>query len=227
MILPFGYIANRYLADALPFLAVAGLVGRPGGPRRGRGAPPGGSDDGSRGSGSALSPAGFWINLSHGLLFQRLYSPNVKDDLVAGFLDTRYDVGQRAGLDPPIPIMEVGEHDDLPLDVPRGQVAVVGECKAMYLSDGLDLNAVKFTPWNPIERIEAGGRYLVGVDFPIQPPGTRLPLFSMHSPRRRASCTPSGAAAPEWCSSTADPVRPIRVPRGSYRPTTCTRWISW
>ena len=63
--------------------------------------------------------AGLWINLSHALLFQRLYSPNVKDDLVSGFLETRYDLGQRAGLDPPIPIMGVGEFDDLPLDVPR------------------------------------------------------------------------------------------------------------
>jgi hypothetical protein len=57
----------------------------------------------------------------------------------------------------------------------------VGDCKAMYLSDGLDLNAVKFTPWNPIERTEAGGRYLVEIDFPAQELGTRLPLFSMHS----------------------------------------------
>jgi hypothetical protein len=179
-ILPFGYIANRYLVDALPVLAIAGLVGLQVVLARTRGAA------GARrrlpwvGLG-LLALAGLWINLSHGLLFQRLYSPNVKDDLVAGFLDTRYDIGQRAGLDPPIPIMEVGEYDDLPLDVPRGQVAVVGDCKAMYLSDGLDLNAVKFTPWNPIERTEAGGRYLLEVDFPIQPPGTRLPLFSMHS----------------------------------------------
>jgi len=121
---------------------------------------------------------GLWVNLADALLFQRLYSPNVKDDLVAQFLDTRYDVGQSLGLDPPIPVMEV---DTLPMDVPRGQIAIVGDCDAMYLSDGLDLNAVKFTPWNPVERTEAGGRYLRTIDFPIQEPGTRLPIFSMHS----------------------------------------------
>jgi hypothetical protein len=176
-ILPFGYIANRYLVDALPVLAIAGLVGVHVVLRRS-----------SRVTGARrtlpwvglglFALVGVWVNLSHGLIFQRLYSPNVKDDLVAGFIDTRYDVGQSLGLDPPIPLTEV---DELPLDVPRGQIAIVGDCDAMYLSDGLDLNAVKFTPWNPIERTEAGGRYFVEIDFPIQEPGTRLPIFSMHS----------------------------------------------
>jgi hypothetical protein len=176
-ILPLGYIANRYLADALPVVLIAALVGahwmlgraRHGSGRRRRIA---------WGALGALAAAGVWINLSHALLFQRLYSPNVKDDLVLEFLDTRYDVGQSLGLDPPIPLMLL---DELPLDVPRGQIAVIGDCKAMYLSDGLDLNAVKFTPWNPIERSEAGGRFLRTIDFPIQEPGTRLPLLSVHS----------------------------------------------
>ncbi len=179
--LPFGYIANRYLADALPVLLVAGLAGAH--VLLGRSHEPARATSSTRrrlpwvGLG-ALAVAGVWINLSHALLFQRLYSPNVKDDLAAGFIDTRYDVGQDLGLDPPIPIMEV---DELPLDVPRGRIAIVGDCTAMYLSDGLDLNAVKFTPWNPVERSEAGGRFLRRIDFPFQEAGTRLPLFSMHS----------------------------------------------
>ena len=176
-ILPFGYVANRYLADTLPVLLIAGLIGlhvllrswsawRP--PRR-------------RLLGACLTVlllAGAWVNLSHALLFQRLYSPNVKDDLVAEFLDTRYDVGQSLGLDPPIPLQVV---DELPLDVGRGVIAVVGDCDAMYLSDGLALNQVKFTPWNPVERTEAGGRYLRRVTFPVQPAGTKAPLFTMRS----------------------------------------------
>lgn len=177
-ILPFGYIANRYLADAVPVLVIAGLVGvhvllgrarRTAGPAQRRA---------TWAALALLAVAGVWINLSHALIFQRLYSPNVKDDLVREFLDTRYDVGQRLGLDPPIPVMVV---DALPLDVPRGQIAIVGDCAGMYLSDGLDLNAVKFTPWNPVERSEAGGRFLRTIDFPVQPPGTRLPLLSVQS----------------------------------------------
>ena len=176
-ILPFGYIANRYLVDALPVVTIAGLIGlhqllgrvdgwRP--PRRALLA----------GGAVVLLLAGLWVNLSHALLFQRLYSPNVKDDLVAEFLDTRWDVGQSLGLDPPVPIIEV---DELPMDVPRGVIAVTGDCDGMYLSDGLDLNAVKFTPWNAVERSEAGGRFLRRVDFPEQPPGTRQPLLSIQS----------------------------------------------
>ena len=177
-ILPFGYIANRYLVDALPVLAIAGgvgvqaLLGRDDHAR---------SPSHRRWPWAALSMlvlASVWINVSHALIFQRLYSPNVKDDLVAGFLDTQFDVAQWLRLNPDIPIIEV---DELPLDVPRGQIAIVGDCKAMYLADGLDLNAVKFTPWNPVERGEAGGRYLRTIDFPALPPGTRLPLFSMQS----------------------------------------------
>lgn len=176
-ILPFAYIANRYLADAVPVLAIAGAIGvqialrhRPAGGRR---------QLRLQWIGLAvLAAATVWINLAHGLIFQRLYSPNVKDDLVYKFLDTRYDVPQSLGLDPDIPILEV---DALPMDIPRGQIAIVGDCKAMYLADGLDLNAVKFTPWNPVERSEAGGRYLRTIEFPAMEPGTRLPLFSMHS----------------------------------------------
>lgn len=175
--LPFGYIANRYLADALPVLLIAGLAGTHA--LMGRSTATSVTRRRLPWIGlGALAIAGAWINLSHALIFQRLYSPNVKDDLVAAFIDTRFDVGQQVGLDPPIPIMEV---DELPLDVPRGRIAIVGDCKAMYLSDGLDLNAVKFTPWNPAERGEAGGRYLRTIDFPLNDPGTRLPLFSMHS----------------------------------------------
>src|SRR5690606_656290 len=177
-ILPFGYIANRYLADAVPVLAIAALAGL-------HVVIPWARDHASASLRRAvpavlcvLAAFGVWVNLSHGLLFQRLYSPNVKDDLVADFLDTRYDLGQAVGLDPPIPIMEV---DELPMEVPRGQIAIVGDCDAMYLSDGLDLNAVKFTPWNPVERSEAGGRYLRTIEFPAMPPNTKLPLFSMRS----------------------------------------------
>ena len=176
-ILPFGYIANRYLADTVPVLLVTGLVGLHAVLTRSRAWRVGARQ--LLGAGLVvLMLAGLWVNLSHALLFQRLYSPNVKDDLVAGFLDTRFDVAQSLGLDPPIPLAFV---EELPMNVGRGVIAIVGDCDAMYLSDGLDLNAVKFTPWNPVERTEAGGRYLRRVTFPEQPPGTRAPLATMRS----------------------------------------------
>lgn len=179
-ILPFGYIANRYLADTVPVLVITAVIGAQALlTRRARA-------DRPRTMWARLAPAGLavllvagvWVNLSHALIFQRLYSPNVKDDLVAGFLDTRFDIGQSLGLDPHIPIEEV---DELPVDAERGQIVVVGDCEGMYLADGLALNSVKFTPWNAAERTEAGGRYLRRVTFPTQPPGTQLPLFTVRS----------------------------------------------
>ena len=175
-ILPFGYIANRYLVDALPMLVIAALVGaqvllgrRPR-TRGGRRLPWVGL--------AVLVAVGLWVNLSHALIFQRLYAPNTKDDVIAAFVDTRYDVGQSAGLDPSIPVAVVQE---LPSSAPRGDLAIVGDCDGLYLSDGLPTNPVKPTVWNAVERTEAGGRRLFTVDFPVQPPGTRLPLLSMHS----------------------------------------------
>ena len=126
----------------------------------------------------ALLLVGLWVNLSHGLVFQRLYSPNVKDDVAAAFLDTRYDVPQSLGIDLVIPIRD---DEALPLDAPRGQLAIVGDCTALYLADGMPTNAVKPLPWNPVERSEAGGRFLRRATFPIQPPGTRQPLLTMTS----------------------------------------------
>ena len=156
-ILPFAYIANRYLADTVPLLVVAGLLGLQVVLRRTVDAPA------SRGRTFvnvgmvALLLVGLWVNLSHGLVFQRLYSPNVKDDVAAAFLDTRYDVPQSLGIDLVIPIRD---DEALPLDAPRGQLAIVGDCTALYLADGMPTNAVKPLPWNPVERSEAGGRFL-------------------------------------------------------------------
>ena len=174
-ILPFAYIANRYLVDALPVLVIAGLAGghvllRRAPTVRWRRLPWVGL--------GVLAVIGLWINLSHALIFQRMYAPNTKDDLIAEFIDTRYDVAQELGLDPAIPINEV---DELPVTAPRGQMAIVDDCNGLYLSDGLPTNPVKHTVWNAVERSAAGGRYLFTIDFPLQDPGTRLPIFSMHS----------------------------------------------
>lgn len=178
-ILPFAYIANRYLADAVPVLVVTGLVGiHVLLDRRARATRPGRWPALWAGL-AVLLVAGVWINVSLALIFGRLYSSDVKDDVAADFLDTRYDVAQAIGLDPAIPLRD---DERLPIDAPRGQIAIIGDCDAMYLSDALPLNAVKQTPWNPLVRSEAGGRYLRTVTFPFEEPGTRRPLFTFRSP---------------------------------------------
>lgn len=173
-IIPFGYIANRYLADAVPLLVIGGLVGLHVVWRRLEGRAPAA---GRLAAGLVFACAlGFWVNISLALSYQRLYSPNAKDDVIAAYLDTTYDVGQSLGLDPAVPI---GRGDQVPEFAPRGSLFVVGDCDGLYLSDGMDTNAVKLTPWNPVERTEAGGRFLRTIDFPPQPPGTRVPIYSI------------------------------------------------
>ncbi|MGH9214843.1 MAG: discoidin domain-containing protein, partial [Acidimicrobiales bacterium] len=178
-ILPFGYIANRYLADAVPALTIGAAAGlqlllaRVGELPRQRWIRP------VLVALGVLVVAGTWINLSLALVYQRIYSPNVKDDVIAGFLDTSYDVGQSLGLDPRVPI-STGE--ELPATAPRGSLFAIGDCDALYISDGMDVNAVKVSPWNAVERTEAGGRYLRLVTFPERPAGRREPIMSIATP---------------------------------------------
>jgi hypothetical protein len=179
-ILPFAYISNRYLADLVPALVIAGLIGvhtllaatSRADAARPRWAVP------VWGTLGFLLIAGLWINVSLALIFGRLYSSDVKDDVAAAFVDTQYDGGQALGLDPAIPLRA---DEALPNDAARGQLAIVGDCDALYLADGMPLNASKHHAWNPLVRSEAGGRYLRTITFPAEAPGTRLPLFTLTS----------------------------------------------
>jgi hypothetical protein len=178
-ILPFGYIANRYLADAVPALTIGAAAGlqlllaRVGVLPRQRWLRP------VLVALGVLVVAGTWINLSLALVYQRIYSPNVKDDVIAGFLDTSFDIGQSLGLDPRVTI-STGE--ELPATAPRGSLFAIADCDALYISDGMDVNAVKVSPWNAVERTEAGGRYLRQVTFPERQAGSREPIMSVATP---------------------------------------------
>jgi hypothetical protein len=180
-IIPFAYIANRYLADAVPALVVLSLLGLQVVFRRFDEGRPAAKTWPRRllvGGLVFLALAGVWINLSLAAIFGQQYAPNVKDDVAADFLDARYDVPQRLGLDPAI---HIRPDEELPDVAPRGQLVIIGDCDAMYLSDGMPNNGVKPRPWNPVERTEAGGRFLRRITFPTQASGTRLPIASIES----------------------------------------------
>ena len=195
----------------VPVLVIAGLVGvhvllaRT---SRGREPTRGG---GCRGSGwASCSSSGVWVNLSHALLFQRLYSPNVKDDLVAAFVDTRYDVaaGDRARPADPDPAVD----EALPLDVPRGPDRHRRRLQGhVPRPTACRLNAVKPTPWNPIERTEAGGRYLRTHRLPG--PGAR------HPPAAASPCTAPRATAQLYAEWQGGAGVLVRLPRARARRT--------
>ena len=127
-----------------------------------------------------LLVAGVWINLSLALIFGRLYSSDVKDDVAAAFVDTRYDVAQAMGLDPHIPLC--GRRGPAPRRAAAGEIAIVGDCEAMYLADGMPTQRGQArSPGTRSCASEAGGRYLRTITFPAEAPGTRLPLLTFTS----------------------------------------------
>jgi hypothetical protein len=174
-ILPFGYIAQRYVADLLPVTVLLGLIGlhvlwaRAGATRW---------PTVALGVLAAAVLAGTWANLSVALLYQRLYSPNVPSPVMAAFLDTRYDVPQSLGLDPAIP-MRTGER--LPADGSRGDLFVIGDCDALYLNDGVRVDAIHSSPWNPVERGRRAGHFVLDVSVPALLDGQRQPLLSIET----------------------------------------------
>lgn len=170
-ILPFGYIAQRYVADVVPVAVLLGLVGLQvvlgAGPSRRRQV--------ALGALALTAAATTWVNLGLGLLYQRQYSPNAPRHLMAQFLDTRYDVPQALGLDPDIPLRQ---GQALPRDGRRGDIFVVGDCAALYLHDGVREDVVHHTAWNAVERGRDGGHVVVDLEIPAMRPGERRPLMA-------------------------------------------------
>jgi hypothetical protein len=177
-ILPFGYVANRYLTDFIPLLVIAGGVGlqviivaivRATSWRR----------VGAVAALVVLSAFGTWVNLSLALRYQREWSYNLDPAVIAGFIGFQRDVNHAVG-GAPIPL---SRGDRLPNGVGRpGRLFVLGPCDALYVSDGLGVNAVKTSPWNVVEQNNRAGHFVLHVRFPRQPIGTRVPIFTNGPP---------------------------------------------
>lgn len=172
-IFPFGYIAYRYLGDAVPLFVLCGAAGlqqllviAPRSRRRRR----------ALAAAAVVAGAlGTWINLGAALQYQRLWSAEEDPRLVAGYLGFRADVDDRLGQDPRA-VEWVAR--DLPDGVGRpGAIAVVGDCDGLYFSDGEAINAVDRSPWNPVERSSRAGHLRLAVTLPSAGTGTRLPVL--------------------------------------------------
>ncbi|MBM3674507.1 MAG: hypothetical protein FJW88_06045 [Actinobacteria bacterium] len=146
-VLAISFIAQRYLGDWVPLLVIAALAGlhvllarRETAGRRGR-----------RAAGLALGAVavlavwGVWVNLSLGVLYQRLYNPELPSQR-AGMIAFQYDVdgwlgGGQADLE---------RASALPRRAARaGTTLVVGDCASVYWSDG--------HRWWPVEGAPAAG----------------------------------------------------------------------
>ena len=174
-IFPFGYIAYRYLADAAPFLllcAAAGgqwlLNGRALSSRRS-----------ARVSAvvvlAALSGVSLWMNGAAGLQYQRVWSAEDHPGIVAGYLEWKTGIDEGLGVEPPV----VERGSELPNGLGRpGAFAVIGDCEALYISDGEAVNSIDRSPWNPVEHARSAGHIRIRVTLPEASRGERVPLFA-------------------------------------------------
>ena len=162
--LGFAYVAQRYLSDFLPGLVVCAIAGlhlvlRWSAARA----------ESSRGSVrgtpvrrlawiglGGLVVVSVWFNLGLALMYQKTFWPVTKRDLV-GFVGFQHDVHDVVpGGSPP----RVRTGTALPKQH-QGTVFVLGDCAALYYSDG--------QTWRTLERSERGGRFRLRVRFPAGP----------------------------------------------------------
>ena len=146
--LSISYVAHRYVADALPLLVLLGLAGlqvvlaRLDGRRR----------RAQRAVVAGLLVLGLFGVAANGalaLVYQRLYSPTIEDDVRAGFVGFQHDV---TGAEP-----DLRRGDDLPDPGPDGRLFVIGDCIGLYRSDG--------GGWSAVERTAAVGYHRLRVTF--------------------------------------------------------------
>lgn len=136
--LAIGYLAHRYTADFVPVLVVCGAVGvqtllAVRAPWRRVAA----------GGLAALVVVGVVVNGALALVYQRLLSPTIEDEVRADMIGFQADV---AGGWPD----RVRRGDELPGDGGRrGELFVAGDCEALYWSDG--------GGWSPVERTAEAG----------------------------------------------------------------------
>jgi hypothetical protein len=154
--LAFASISHRYIADFMPLVVVAALVGihivlrwTSARPRR--------AITRAAWAGLGLLAAtSVWFNVGLGVVVGRALAANTDHDLAA-FVGFQYHLHDRfpGG---PSPAVETGSQ------LPRAKLAtvfVLGRCDALYWANGLD--------WRPLEQSERGGRFRFRIRFPASP----------------------------------------------------------
>ncbi|HMF03676.1 MAG TPA: hypothetical protein VKH17_02595 [Acidimicrobiia bacterium] len=119
----------------------------------------------------ALAATSLWVNFALALVYQREYSPFPTEAERAAFVRFQYDFADSLAGGTSTNV-RVGRR--LPDPLPEGTVFVLGNCDAVYWSDG--------STWHPIERTRAAGRYPLEVTFRDRPSGTRETLLTAGDP---------------------------------------------
>lgn len=139
-----GYMANRYMSDLFPLLALGAVVGaqvlfrlvsRSAGVLRRVG----------WAGVAALTLWGAWVNMGLGVEYQRVIAPGSSTEQRARWLESQVRFGPAPGT------ISVGLLEPLPARPELGQVAVVGDCAAVYRSNG--------AIWLPLKGDPSTGRF--------------------------------------------------------------------
>ncbi|MBK5224808.1 MAG: hypothetical protein JJE52_18430, partial [Acidimicrobiia bacterium] len=161
--LVFGYVAQRYQGDAMPFFLLASIptfhaiAGYQGTRRR------------VLVAGTAvLGVWGIAVGLGLGILYQRSVSPGVPDELRAGLHSAQLTAARWV---PGAELPTVLRGDALPAELPDGALFVLGACDGLYWGDARQ-------GWSGVERTETSGRFTLDVEWPEPHPGATLPLVS-------------------------------------------------
>ncbi len=169
-IFAFGFIAQRYLADAMPFMVLAAAVGFvavvEAAGRRGALA--------RRAAAATFIVVGLlsaWVNVAEGVWYQRVYASPADADATLAFYEHRADLPTLPGGSQPA----VQQGDHLPVRGPATDLFVVGDCAGLYVSDGSQPDELSHTSWKPVARTPALGAFDADVVFPGTPAGTSDP----------------------------------------------------
>lgn len=142
-----GFVTQRYLGDFVPLLALTGLLGLQLLLRMRREPRRRSLATGLLAATAVLAVFGIWANLSLSILYQRLYNPT-EPGIRQAMLAFQYDVDRRMPGHP----HRLQRADRLPREVADADTTlIVGDCAAVYWSDGRS--------WVPIEGTPAGGWY--------------------------------------------------------------------
>ena len=221
-ILLFGYIADRYLSDFLPFLALAAMIGIVDLWRR--------LDGRTRvvrivavGCIGTLGAFGVWANIGAAVAPTSLWTPTQ----ASNFVSTQRSLG---GTGP------VLRGDTLPNYAPAGTLAVVGQCTGLYLSTGFSYAAVpgqqlQHLTWLPVEQ-GPGINHVLRLRFnrPVVASDLPIPLMTYRASTLvlvptgkghvRMQVEGAGAARVTWPPTSTDPV--AITPLKTYRITIMT-----
>ncbi len=206
-VLLFGFITERYLADFLPFLALAAMIGTVDLWRR--------LQLRSRRARTwvlatvvALGVFSIWANIGAAVTPTSLWTPVQ----ASGFVSAQRSLGGTAS---------VRKGDRLPYWAPAESLFIAGDCSGLYLSTGFSYATVpgqqlQHMTWLPVEQ-SVGINHVVDVEFtrPVTQTDGPLPILTwgptsvelvpVGADRVRISVVRAGAPSVTWPTSTSDP----------------------